>query len=169
LTLVGASRGRLIRQLVIESPVLSPCGGLAGVALAYWATQALVALAAGALTAGTAESVRLDGMSVLFALGVSTMTAILFCLGPARQAGGVSPQIAPARAESQRWGRSTPDAHHAVLLRGLLATLVFGVTPGDPVTYSIAALVFLGVALISVAIPALRGSRAEPVSALRWE
>ena len=57
----------------------------------------------------------------------------------------------------------------AVLLRGLAATLVFGVTPGDPLTYSIAVLVFLGVALISVAIPAQRGSRVEPVSALRWE
>jgi putative ABC transport system permease protein len=57
----------------------------------------------------------------------------------------------------------------AVLLRGLVATLVFGVTPGDPVTYSIAALAFLGVALIGAAIPARRGSRVEPVSALRWE
>jgi putative ABC transport system permease protein len=57
----------------------------------------------------------------------------------------------------------------AVLLRGLVATLVFGVTPGDPLTYTIAVLVFLGVALIGVAIPASRGSRVEPVSALRWE
>jgi ABC-type antimicrobial peptide transport system permease subunit len=36
-------------------------------------------------------------------------------------------------------------------------------------TYTIAVLVFLGVALIGVAIPASRGSRVEPVSALRWE
>jgi putative ABC transport system permease protein len=57
----------------------------------------------------------------------------------------------------------------AVVLRGLVATLVFGVTPGDPLTYSIAALVFIAVALIGVAIPAQRGSRVEPVSALRWE
>ena len=57
----------------------------------------------------------------------------------------------------------------AILLRGLVATLVFGVTPGDPLTYSIAALAFLGVALVGVAIPARRGSRVEPVSALRWE
>jgi putative ABC transport system permease protein len=57
----------------------------------------------------------------------------------------------------------------AVLLRGLVATLVFGVTPGDPLTYSIAASAFLAVALIGVAIPARRGSRVEPVSALRCE
>jgi ABC-type antimicrobial peptide transport system permease subunit len=57
----------------------------------------------------------------------------------------------------------------AVFLRGLVATLVFGVTTGDPLTYSMAVLVFLGVSLIGVAIPAQRGSRVEPVSALRWE
>ena len=57
----------------------------------------------------------------------------------------------------------------AVLLRGLVSTLVFGVTPGDPLTYAMAAIMFLGVALLGVAIPALRGSRVEPVSALRWE
>ena len=57
----------------------------------------------------------------------------------------------------------------AVLLRGLVSTLVFGITPGDPLTYTIAVLMFLGVALISVAIPAQRGSRVEAVSALRWE
>jgi predicted permease len=57
----------------------------------------------------------------------------------------------------------------AMLLRGLVATLVFGVTPGDPLTYTMAALVFLGVALLGVAIPARRGARVEPVSALRWE
>ena len=50
---LGASRGRLVRQLVIESLVLSSCGGAAGLAIAYWATQALVTLTAGALTAGT--------------------------------------------------------------------------------------------------------------------
>jgi ABC-type antimicrobial peptide transport system permease subunit len=57
----------------------------------------------------------------------------------------------------------------AILLRGLVATLVFKVTPGDPVTYSLAALGFLAVAMLGVAIPARRGSRVEPVSALRWE
>ena len=36
-------------------------------------------------------------------------------------------------------------------------------------TYTMAALVFLGVALLGVAIPARRGARVEPVSALRWE
>ena len=51
---LGASRWRLIRQLAIESFVLSACGGAAGLAIAYWATQVLVAMSGGALTAGIA-------------------------------------------------------------------------------------------------------------------
>ena len=41
---LGASRGRIVRQLVIESLVLSAGGGARGLLIAYWATQALVTL-----------------------------------------------------------------------------------------------------------------------------
>ena len=49
---LGASRGRLVRQLVVESLVLSLSGGIVGLAFADAATRALTTLAAGALTAG---------------------------------------------------------------------------------------------------------------------
>ncbi|HEV8365753.1 MAG TPA: ABC transporter permease, partial [Gemmatimonadaceae bacterium] len=75
---LGASRGRLVRQLVIESFVLSSCGGAAGVVIAYWATQALVALTAGALTAGASQPIRLDASSLIFTFVVSTATAVAF-------------------------------------------------------------------------------------------
>jgi putative ABC transport system permease protein len=57
----------------------------------------------------------------------------------------------------------------AIGLRGIVSTLVFGVTAGDPVTYLVAALSFLGVALAAVTIPARRASRVEPITALRYE
>jgi putative ABC transport system permease protein len=57
----------------------------------------------------------------------------------------------------------------AAFLRQLVSTLVFGVTPGDPLTYVLAAIGFLAVALAAVVIPARRGSQVEPVSALRCE
>jgi putative ABC transport system permease protein len=91
---LGASRGRLIRQLVIESLVLAAFGGAAGLVLAYWATQALVTLSAGALTVGRAEPVRLDTTCLAFTFLTSTLTALLFGLLPARQASRVEPQAA---------------------------------------------------------------------------
>ena len=57
----------------------------------------------------------------------------------------------------------------AVALREVAATFVFGVTTGDPLTYALAALAFAGVAVAAVTIPARRGSRIEPISALRFE
>jgi putative ABC transport system permease protein len=91
---LGASRGRLVMQLVIESLMLALLGGTAGLILAYWATQALVVVTAGALTVGISEPIRLDSMCVAFTLGVSTLTAIVFGLLPARQASRVEPQTA---------------------------------------------------------------------------
>jgi putative ABC transport system permease protein len=55
----------------------------------------------------------------------------------------------------------------AVALRGVVSTFLFGVTPGDPVSYVLASAVFAGVALAAVALPARRASRVDPVSALR--
>ncbi len=54
-------------------------------------------------------------------------------------------------------------------LRGIISTLLFGVTAGDPASYVTAAVAFSTVALAAVAIPARRGSRIEPISALRCE
>ena len=55
----------------------------------------------------------------------------------------------------------------AVGLRGVVSAFLFGVTPGDPVSYVMAAAAFAAVALTAVAFPARRASRVEPISALR--
>jgi predicted permease len=89
---LGAGRGRLVRQLVIESLVLSFAGGVAGVAGAYWATRALVARSAGALADATAIPIYLDGRVLLFTVAVATATALAFGLLPAWQASHIDPQ-----------------------------------------------------------------------------
>jgi putative ABC transport system permease protein len=89
---LGAGRGRLVRQLVIESLVLSFAGAVAGVAGAYWATRALVARSAGAFADSTAVSVHLDARVLLFTVVVATATALAFGLLPAWQASHIDPQ-----------------------------------------------------------------------------
>ena len=117
---LGASRGRLVRQLAIESFVLSSCAGAAGLVIAYWATQALVALSAGALTAGTPEPIRLDASCFIFTFAVSTLTALAFGLLPARQASHVDPQA----ALRERTRGATPDRRHHRVRRVLVVTEV---------------------------------------------
>src|SRR4030095_6688543 len=91
---LGASASRLVRQLVIESGVLAFFGGVAGLAMAYWATPALVALSGGAFTAAPVQSIRLDATTLFFTCAVSAATALAFGLWPARHATHIDPQDA---------------------------------------------------------------------------
>ena len=85
---LGAGRWRLARQLLIESLILGMAGGLAGLALAYWALRLLVGLSATGFprVAGS----RVDLPVLMFTAVVSLATGILFGLAPvfhsARQA-----------------------------------------------------------------------------------
>jgi putative ABC transport system permease protein len=105
---LGASRGRLLRQLVVESLMLSLVGGAVGLALAYAATRALTTLAAGALTADVPGQVRLDVLSLFFTVAVSMATALVFGLLPAREAS----QADPHTAMRQRTRSATSDRYH---------------------------------------------------------
>ncbi|HWC96191.1 MAG TPA: ABC transporter permease [Candidatus Sulfopaludibacter sp.] len=80
---LGAERGRLVRQLLIESLLLAGAGAVAGVALAYAAIQILHGWNPGSLP--FMESVRLDGRALLFTAGITLLTGVLFGLFPALQ------------------------------------------------------------------------------------
>jgi putative ABC transport system permease protein len=82
-TAIGAGRGRLLRQLLTESLVLACLGGLAGLLVAWWGIAALVELAGPALP--RAEAIGLDWRVLLFALGLSGITGIVFGIAPALQ------------------------------------------------------------------------------------
>ena len=78
---LGASRGRMIRQLLTESVLLSVAGGAIGLILAAWGTRAAIAILPQALP--RANNVGLDAPVLLFTLGVSLLAGILFGLAPA--------------------------------------------------------------------------------------
>jgi predicted permease len=81
---LGAARGRIIRQLLTESVLLSLVAGAAGILLAYWALDALLAFMP-ALPEGIriAADVRLDWRVVLYTIAFATVTGMLFGLAPA--------------------------------------------------------------------------------------
>ncbi|HXS94025.1 MAG TPA: ABC transporter permease [Candidatus Limnocylindrales bacterium] len=78
---LGAGRGRLVRQLLTESAVLSLAGGVLGIALAAIGIKPFVALWPGSLP--RAEEVSLNWTVLLFAFGISLLTGLLFGLAPA--------------------------------------------------------------------------------------
>ena len=82
---LGASRSRLIRQLLVESTLLSLAGGIAGVLLSIAGVRALLALLPPGKIPRTGE-IHLDGWVLAFTFGLSMLTGLLFGLVPALQA-----------------------------------------------------------------------------------
>ena len=78
---LGASRMRVIRQLLTESVLLSLLGGAVGLLLAVWWSDLLVAL--GKDDIPRAVHVRLDWRVLGFTLGISLITGLIFGLAPA--------------------------------------------------------------------------------------
>jgi putative ABC transport system permease protein len=78
---LGASRVRVVRQLVTEGLVLAAAGAAAGLALTYGTVRMLVALAPPSLP--RIAQVSVDERVVLFALGATLVAAIVFGLAPA--------------------------------------------------------------------------------------
>lgn len=81
---VGASRGRMIRQLLIESVALSAAGGVLGVLLAEWGVR--VVSRVNSIVLPRADEINLNGAVLAFTLSLSVVVGILFGVIPAFRA-----------------------------------------------------------------------------------
>jgi putative ABC transport system permease protein len=82
-TAMGASRGRIIRQMLTESMLLSIIGGVLGVMLSVWLVDLLLSITPKG--APRMEQVRLDYTVLAFATAISVLTGLIFGLAPALQ------------------------------------------------------------------------------------
>jgi putative ABC transport system permease protein len=85
-TALGATRWALARQLLVESLLLSLTGGALGLAVAYGAVRALVAINPGNVP--RVGELAIDGRVIAFTAGVAVLTGLLFGLLPAIQTAG---------------------------------------------------------------------------------
>jgi putative ABC transport system permease protein len=109
---LGATPGRLARQLLTESTLLALIGGLAGLAITPWVLHGLIALSASALP--RVVDTRIDLWALAFTLLVSLATGILFGLAPAlrvRRAGSY---------DALKTGRATQSGPSNGLRRALV-------------------------------------------------
>jgi predicted permease len=90
---IGASRGRIVRQLLTESVLLAVTGGLVGVLLAKWIIDLIIGLKPPIDIPITLE-LHLDWRVMVFSIVVSVITGVLFGLVPALQA--TKPDLVPA-------------------------------------------------------------------------
>jgi predicted lysophospholipase L1 biosynthesis ABC-type transport system permease subunit len=110
---LGSSRSRIIRQSMIETSLLSLAGGLLGLGIAFAATRALIAFVSRD-AAYVAMSPTPNFTVLLFTLGISLFTAVLFGLAPAvvaartEAAGNLSASARTARSSGSRAMRFWP-------------------------------------------------------------
>jgi predicted permease len=119
-TALGGSRGRLIREQVIESLVLSIAGGTGGLMLAEVALRWLVHTRH---DIPRADSIHIDGMVVVFTITITVLCGLLAGLIPALSSN--DKQILRTLQESSR---SYSGGHAGVRLRRLLLGLQVGLT-----------------------------------------
>jgi len=115
-TALGASRGRVIRQLLTESLLLGTAAGALALFPTIWGTHAALRILPAALP--RVDEIGLDFRVLAFATVVSLLTATVFGLAPALKA-----SKANAHASLKDGGRGTSGSHHRALATFVVAEL----------------------------------------------
>jgi predicted permease len=107
---LGATRGRVVRQLLTESLLLAAIGGVLGIAVAYWGKQLL--------PGAPGQAFRFDWPVLAFVMAVTMVTGILFGIAPALRGTGMN-----ASASLKETSRSVVGAR-SILSKSLLVAQV---------------------------------------------
>ena len=113
---LGAGRGRILRQLIVESLVLGIVGGIAGLLVASWAVSLLSATTLPGLP--RVQNIAMDRGVVFFALLLSVFTGVLFGIAPAIQA-----SRQPVRQSLNEEGRGGSGTVHQRKTRSALVVV----------------------------------------------
>jgi predicted permease len=104
---LGASRARILRQLLTESVLLSVLGGTLGILFAYWGTHAIISFVSNNQTQPLGFVANIDIKVLGFTFGVSLLTGILFGIAPALRS--VHSDLAPSLKGGGRSARNSGD------------------------------------------------------------
>jgi putative ABC transport system permease protein len=115
-TALGASRMRLVFEMLSESMLLAVCAGALGLLMAYWGTRAFAIL--GGSVSSQLELAHIDGWVILFCLGTTLFTGVVFGLAPALHASRVS------LTEALKSASATSTSTHSRLRNGLIVAEV---------------------------------------------
>jgi predicted permease len=127
-TALGASRGQLMRQSLMESALLSAIGCAGGILLAFWGVRWL--LAAAPIDIPRLADVQLDSRVLLFALAISLATGLIFGILPALRSAASRNPFETLKAGS----RTSTGARGGINIRNILVGLEVGLSAALLVT-----------------------------------